>query len=182
MGLAVYTWEKGTVIAIPCVSISAGPTINCINTHVVEGGSIVLLCEASDPPNATVIFILRGRERACDNCTLEPSPGGGSFWEVCGNASSCRLTVSNAQSSDGGEYVCEAQPIGSKASVYVEVIPVSLLLETVLSSGFLVLVVSVLVISLSTFVCELCRKRKRKERTSDPPGKISQSSFLISKY
>jgi len=79
MGLAVYTWEKGTVIAISCVSTSAGPTINCINTHVVEGGSIVLLCEASDPPNATVIFILRGRERACDNCTLEPSPGGGSF-------------------------------------------------------------------------------------------------------
>lgn len=178
MGLAVYTWEKGTVIAISCISTSADPTINCINTHVVEGESIVLLCEASDPQNVTVIFILRGRERACDNRTLELSPGGGSFWEVWGNASSCQLTVSNAQSSDGGEYVCEAQPIGSKAHVYVEVIPVSLLLETVLPSGFLVLVVSVLVIILFTFVRKLYRKRNK--RTSDPPGKISQSSISLS--
>lgn len=148
------------------VCTSAGPIIDCMNDMVSEGDNIVLQCEASEP----VIFFFRGRERACDNISYtynDTEQDRGSYWKVDGNASSCWLTVIHAESSDSGVYECVCSYSRSRNETEVKVYPEPLLLEVLGSvSGFLVLVVSVLVIILSIFVWKNCRKRK--ENTSDP--------------
>ena len=118
-----------------------------MNPTVPEGANIEILCTANDPPDERVIFILRGRERACDDSshTANDTESGGSYWEVHGNASHCQLTVHKAQSSDGGDYICKAGEFTSKPAT-VDVIPISLLLGTLVPS---VLVVIVLIVLLS---------------------------------
>ena len=157
------------------VCTSAGPIIDCINDTVSEGDNIVLRCEASEP----VIFIFRGRERACDNSLYtynDTQQDGGSYWEVEGNASSCHFTVHKAEGSDGGIYECVGSHSELRNTTQVEVnkeFPIVI----VLLSSLLALVVSVLVIVLSASVWK--HYRKQKKRLLDPPGKISQSSTSL---
>ena len=130
------------------------------------------MCAPSEPPNVSVIFILRGPERDCDNCTLH---NGSIYWKVQENASSCQLTVFNAQGSDSGDY-------GNFTCMYTDVeefeIPDGPFLEVTLPIAiFFSLVLVILVVLLFTFVWKLYRKRT--ERLSDPPGKISQSSTSL---
>lgn len=135
------------------------------------------MCAPSEPPNVSVIFVLRGPERDCDNCTLH---NGSIYWKVQGNASSCQLTVFNAQGSDSGDY-------GNFTCMYTHVeefeIPDNseshqLFLKVTLPiTIFLSLVLVILVVLLFTFARKLYRKRKK--RLLDPPGKIFQSSTSL---
>ena len=147
---------------------------------VSEVESVALMCAPSESPNVTVIFILRGPERDCDNCTLH---NGSSYWEVQGNASSCQLTVFNAQGSDSGDYhnfTCMCTHVeeipdypGPQQVNIFEVTTIVLSLVLIVLS----LVLVILVVLLFTFAWKLYRKRT--ERLLDPPGKIFQSSTSL---
>jgi len=139
-----------------------------MNTTVSEGESIVLKCTANDPPDVNVTFILRGRKRACDNCTLELPQIGSIYWEVQGNASSCQPIALNVQGLDNGDYhnfTCMYTDVEDDVSWQLEVIII------------LALVVVVLVVLLFTLVGKLYKERKK--RLLDPPGKIFQSSISL---
>jgi len=132
---------------------------------VLEGESIMLRCAANEPTDVIVIFNLRGRERACDNYTLELPQIGSSYWEVQGNASSHQPIALNVQGLDSGDYrnfTCTYTDVDDKSWLLI----------------VLVLVVVALVVLLFTFnVGKLYRERKK--RLLNPPGKIFQSSISL---
>ena len=136
-----------------------------MNTTVSEGESIELKCTANEPPDVSVTFNLRGRERACGNYTLELSQIGSSYWEVQGNESSCQPIALNIQGLDSGDYrnfTCMYTDMDDKSWLLI----------------ILALVVVSWVVLLFTFsVGKLYRERKK--RLLDPPGKIFQSSISL---